>query len=175
VSDKLFERTIDIFVVDKNDVPIQGAKIAYKVNGVDAGEVEYAAGRSRISVVKRDTPVEVTASYAGETKTVKLDTNADIYKFKFNVDVGGTFMERHLALVIGLGLFVLAIILAFVFGNPTTLQTRMILGAFSLGGGAIATEISGMLKVDMTLGTKLTIGASGALAIFVILYLVLPA
>jgi hypothetical protein len=53
---------------------------------------------------------------------------------------------------VGLILFAVAIVLAFTFGSPTPLLNRIILGAFSLGGGAIATEISGMIKVDLQSG-----------------------
>jgi hypothetical protein len=84
-------------------------------------------------------------------------------------------MERHLPLIVGLAPFAVAAALAFTFGSPTPLQSRIILGIFSLGGGAIATEIGGMIKVDLNLGQKLVIGATSAIAIFVILYLVLPA
>jgi hypothetical protein len=46
---------------------------------------------------------------------------------------------------------------------------------FAIGGGGVASEIPGLLKVDMTLGSKFAIAASGALALFVILYFAVPA
>ncbi len=171
-------RTVDVFVRDKKGQPLPGVVIAFKKNGELAGTVPYAEGRARIELPDREISVGVSAAYGGETQSVDLAQNQDTYTFAFDVDPNpekGGFMERHLALIVGLALFAIAIILAFSFGSPTPLQARIILGVFSLGGGAIATEISGMIYVDMKFGTKVAIGATGALAIFVILYLVLPA
>jgi len=148
------------------------------VNGVPAGEVKNAEGRGRISLDDPQAQVGVSVTYEGVTQTEQLGPQQNSFTFRFDVSVGsapGDFMERHIALIVGLLLIAVAIVLAFVFGNPNPLQTRIILGTFSLAGGAIATEISGMIKVDLTLGTKLTIGATGALAVFVILYLIVPA
>lgn len=172
------ERSIDIFVRDRNGHPISGAEIRFAVNGVTVGEVRNAEGRGRIELADPDARVTASATYEGVTQTEKLAQQQNSFTFRFDVAVGsapGDFMERHIALIVGLVLIAIAIVLAFVFGTPTPLQTRIILGTFSLAGGAIATEISGMVKVDLTLGTKLTIGATGALAVFVILYVIVPA
>ena len=83
-------------------------------------------------------------------------------------------MERHVPLLVGLALLGLAIILAFTFNTVNPLQFRIVLGTFALAGGAISTEISGMLRVDLNFGKKLVIGATGAIAVFIILYLVVP-
>ena len=83
-------------------------------------------------------------------------------------------MQRHVPLVVGVALLMTALALAFTFSSPNTLQTRLILATASLGGGSIATEIPGMLNVNLSFGKKLAIGATGALAVFVILYLVAP-
>ena len=167
-----------MFVRDRNGYPISGAEIRFTVNGHPAGEVRNAEGRGRIELADADAVVAVSATYDGVTQTEQLSQQQRSFSFRFDVAVGpaaGDFMERHIALVVGLALIAVAIVLAFVFSTPNPLQTRIILGTFSLAGGAIATEISGMVKVNLSLGKKLTIGATGALAVFVILYLVLPA
>jgi hypothetical protein len=172
------ERSIDIFVRDRNGYPISGAEIRFTVNGVPAGEVKNAEGRGRIELADPTARVAVSAIYLGVVQTEQLSQQQNSFTFRFDVAAGsalGDLMERHLALIVGLALIAVAIVLAFVFGTPTPLQTRIILGTFSLAGGAIATEISGMVKVDLTLGTRLTIGATGALAVFIILYLIVPA
>jgi hypothetical protein len=171
-------RVIDIFVRDRQGHLIPGATIKFTIDGKPAGSVPDGDGRARLELPSRTSGVEVFATYEDETKTAKLAQYQDSYTFAFDVDVYPPWrvtMEKHLALIVGLVLFGVAAILAFVFPSPTTLQNRIILGFFSLGGGAIATEISGMINVNMKLGEKLAIGATGALAIFVILYLVLPA
>jgi hypothetical protein len=176
--ERKIERTIDIYVRDRNGHRIPGATIKFKTNGKDSGEVNDSEGSGRIELEKRDTAVDVEALYHGERQAAKLAVNQDFYVFTFDVDVNPNWrglMERHLPLIVGLLLFAVAIVLAFTFGAPTPLQSRIILGVFSLGGGAIATEIGGLIKVDLNLGQKLVVGATGAIAIFVILYLVLPA
>jgi len=174
----VLQRSIDIFVRDRTGRPIPGAEIRFTVNGEPAGEVKNSEGRGRIELADSTAQVGVSVTFAGVTRTAQLSQQQSAFTFTFDVAVGsdvGDYMERHIALVVGLALIAVAIALAFVFGSPSPLQTRVILGTFSLAGGAIATEISGMIKVDMTLGSKLTIGATGALAVFVILYLVVPA
>jgi hypothetical protein len=81
-------------------------------------------------------------------------------------------------------------ILAFVFGvvfvttilalvifipNPTVPQWRVFCAVLALAGGGVATTLTGMLKVNLTFGSKAAIAATGALAVFVILYFFVPA
>jgi hypothetical protein len=61
-------------------------------------------------------------------------------------------------------------VLAFVFQQPTPLQTKIIQALLALGFGGFATELTGFLKVDMNWGPRLVVGAGGALAVFVILW-----
>lgn len=79
-------------------------------------------------------------------------------------------MEAHLALIIGLILAAVATALAFIFNNPNPLQRQIILTLAALAGGAIATEIPGFLDVNLSLGEKTGVAASGAIAVFVVLY-----
>lgn len=87
----------------------------------------------------------------------------------------GNFMKEHFPAIIGIAFVVIAIVLGFSFPNPSSLQIRIILAVLSLGGGAFGTEISGMIKVDLSLGKQFVIGATGAAALFVILYFAVPA
>jgi hypothetical protein len=170
-------RVVDIFVRDREGRLIPGATIKFTVDGEPAGSVDRGDGRARIELPNRTSNVAVYAAYKGKSQTVPLAQAQDSYTFAFDVYVVPPWrkqVEKHLALIVGLILFAVAAVLTFVFSTPTPLQTRVILGFFSLGGGAIATEISGMIDVHMSLGKKLTIGATRALAVFVILYLVVP-
>jgi hypothetical protein len=85
------------------------------------------------------------------------------------------FLGRHGLAAVGIGFLVSAIALAFGYAHPTSVQTHMSLALFALGGGAFATELPGQVKADVNLGTKLVVGATGAAAIFVILYFAVPA
>jgi len=171
-----YERIIDVFVVDRNGRRINGAKIAFEKDGIPAGEVPLSYGNARIQLPDRTSVIRVIATYDNTSQDATLANSQDSFTFKFDVNTApGSFVEKHIALVVGLALFVVAVVLAFVFGTPTPLQQQILLGTFSLAGGAIATEISGMINVNLKLGTKLTVAATGALAIFVILYFFVPA
>lgn len=171
-----FQRAIDVFVRDRRGRPLPGAKIDFEMDGTFAGEVPNSEGRARIQLRDRTSVIGIAATYDGVSKREILSPEQDTFTFVFDVDnAPGAFMERHIALVVGLALIAVAITLAFAFGRPSPLQIQIIRGTFSLAGGAIATEISGMINVNLTLGTKLTIAATGALAIFVILFFFVPA
>ena len=83
----------------------------------------------------------------------------------------GSSVEKHIAAIIGLTLAAVAVALTFAVRNVTSLQRQILLSLFALAGGAIATEIPGFLNVNMSFGAKSAIGAGGALAVFVLLYL----
>jgi hypothetical protein len=168
-------RTIVIPVRDRAGRPLPGATVSFTVNGKPAGTAKNTNAGGLIQLSDRQAVVTVSASYHGETMgPITLAQNADHYTFQFDIDVGGPFMERHVPLAVGVVLLLIALALAFTFGTPNPLQTRLILATASLGGGAIATEIPGMLQVNMSFGQKLVIGATGAIAVFAILYLVVP-
>lgn len=171
------DRTIVISVCDRAGHPLPGATVSFTVNGTPAGTAKNTKAGGLIQLSDRQAVVAVSALYLGQTLgPITLAQNKDSYTFQFpNVEVGGSFMERHFPLVVGVALLLIALALAFTFGTPNSLQTRLILATASLGGGAIATEIPGMLNVNLSFGQKLAIGATGALAVFVILYLVVPA
>ncbi|BAT60093.1 hypothetical protein GJW-30_1_02628 [Variibacter gotjawalensis] len=173
----MLDRVVNVFAVDSNGRALVGADIQFFINGQAAGGVTGSDGRAHIQLDNRTDVVSVTVTYAGESQSEKLGQNQDTFEFRFaHVALEApSFMEKHLALFIGLALVVLSVVLAFFFKDPSALQTRIILAVLALGGGAVATEITGMLKVDLNLGQKLVVAATGALAIFVILYLVVPA
>jgi len=170
------DRSIIISVCDRAGHPLPGAKVTFTVNGKLAGTAKNTKAGGHIQLSDPHAVVTVSAQYLGKTMgPIRLAQNANSYTFQFlDVDVGGHFMQRHVPLVVGVALLMTALALAFTFSSPNTLQTRLILATASLGGGSIATEIPGMLNVNLSFGKKLAIGATGALAVFVILYLVAP-
>jgi hypothetical protein len=175
-----FEREIDVFVRDCANHPIPGARIQWKVNGVDAGTVENAEGRGRITLQDRAAIVEVTATYNGRTRTERLAPNQDHFTIVFpeiNVhpDNWKEIMSQHVPALIGVFFILIVIGLAFTFNSPNPLQIHIILAVLALGGGAFAMEISGIVWVNLRFGERLAVGATGAAAIFVILYFTVPA
>jgi hypothetical protein len=71
---------------------------------------------------------------------------------------------------VGVGFLLLAIILAVAIKEPSDLLTYLILALFALGGGAFATEILGLLNIQWSFGQRLSIGAAGAIGVFVMLF-----
>jgi VIT1/CCC1 family predicted Fe2+/Mn2+ transporter len=84
----------------------------------------------------------------------------------------------------------LNLVLAFIFGvlfmsviltlivhipNPTKAQAHVFSVVLALAAGGFASALSGMLNVRLTLGSRVAIGATGALAVFVIVYFFMPA
>ena len=169
-------RDIFVFVRDRNDLPLAGATVTFSVNGLPAGEVAQAEGRGSIHLENSAAVVSVTASYTGlADQSVVLAPESNAHTFKFDVDAGPSTVSKHIPLIVGIGFLLLALALGFTFSSPTLLQTRLILVVASLGGGLVASEIPGMLNVNLTFGKRVAIGATGALAVFVILYFMLPA
>lgn len=73
-------------------------------------------------------------------------------------------------------IFVVAILVLVVFiPNPTRVQYHFFTIVMALAAGGVATVMTGMIDVRASFGKKLAIGATGALAVFVIVYFFLPA
>jgi hypothetical protein len=80
-----------------------------------------------------------------------------------------------LAFVFGV-LFLVAILTLVIFiPNPTKAQAQVFSVILALAAGGFASVLSGMLNVRLTLTSKVAIGATGALAVFVIVYFFVPA
>lgn len=171
-------RTIIVFVRDKVGNPLHGAKVGFWVNKVYVGEVPSGEGRASIAVANATDEVALHAVYEGEEQKADLVQNQNTWTFKFDVDTSPpthlTLMKEKTPLVVGLFLLAVALVLVFAFSAPTTLQARLILATASLAGGLIASEIPGMFKAQLSLGKRFGVGATGAAAVFVILYFAGP-
>jgi hypothetical protein len=82
---------------------------------------------------------------------------------------------KHFPALVGIIFVLLALAYAFAFQKPTPPQVYFLLALCSVAGGGFGGEIAGFIKTDLTLSSKLTISAAGAFAIFVLLYLFVPA
>lgn len=73
-------------------------------------------------------------------------------------------------LIVGVGFMLIGLVVAMAFPNPTVFQIFVFRVFVALSGGAFAAYIPGMLDVDLK-----WVRGSGAIAVFLILYLVSPA
>lgn len=72
-------------------------------------------------------------------------------------------------------IFVLALlVLTVAIPNPTPSQEQTFRVVMSLAAAGIASMIPGMLNISATGGKRFTLRAAGALAVFVIVYLINP-
>jgi hypothetical protein len=67
------------------------------------------------------------------------------------------------------------LVIAVLIPQPSPFQLRVFTPVLAIAVAGVATVMTGLLNVQMTLGKQLTIGATGAIATFVIVYLVNPA
>ena len=169
------KRIVDVYVVDARDHALPDAEVSFFLNDHYAGKVPNANGHGNIRLSDRDDVLKVSVTYRGETKEFPLSQSQDNLTVRFDVNYLGAFMEKHLPLAVGIFFVLLSLVLGFAFANPTVLQTRLILGTWALAAGGIATEIPGTLGFNFTLGQKIAVGATGAIAVFAILYLMKPA
>ena len=170
------DRLILVDIQDALGEPIPGAVVKVSVNGQPTGEVQTTnIGRATITVSSPSAIVEIEA--VPVRKQVKFAENVENFVLRFEEFVrrGPTFWEKHFPAGIGICFLVITIALVFIFADPKPLQAYVILATLSVALGAIASEITGLLKVDIGIGTKVAISAAGALAVFVIIYFFKPA
>jgi hypothetical protein len=82
-------------------------------------------------------------------------------------------MSKHLPLMVGIVFVIIAITLGFIFDSPTPLQSRLVIGTWALAAGGITTEMPSALGVEWDLRKKIAAGATGAIAVFAILCLLI--
>lgn len=174
-----FSRRIDVTARDSNGELVRGADFEWFVGCESVGSGHQSDGHSCLEVSDPNASVAVSAILDGERKpAVTLAHDQNFYEFVFDVAIHPTwkdFAMKHFPALIGIFFILLAVVLAFVFQEPNTLQTRILLATFALGGGGFGGEIAGFINTDLTLGEKLKISAGGACAIFVILFFFVPA
>lgn len=168
-------RTIIVYVRDRTGRLLAGARVGFWLNKDYAGEVPSGEGHASITVDNPQDEVEVNAVYGGVEQKVPLSQSQDSWTFHFDVDPFPhsfiAIMKQKIPLLVGLLLMFTALALGFAYPEPNILQVRLILSTASLAGGLIASEIPGMFNLNMSLGNRLVVGATGALAVFVLLYL----
>jgi len=174
-----FSRRVSATAKDLNGELIKGVDFNWFVNGESAGTGKTSEGHSTIEVLDANAVISVSAVFGGTTKgPVVLANDQTLYSFIFETTIHSSreqFAMKHFPAIIGIVFILLAVVLVFVFGKPTALQTHVVLALFALGGGGFGGEIAGFLNVNLTLTQKLTISAGGAAAIFVLLYFFVPA
>lgn len=84
-------------------------------------------------------------------------------------------LYRILAFAFGVTITIALLLIAIAIPEPSSFQLRVFTTVLAISVAGCSTVMTGMLKVDWTFGSQLAVGAAGALATFVIVYLVNPA
>ncbi|HEX8263734.1 MAG TPA: hypothetical protein VF547_12765, partial [Allosphingosinicella sp.] len=82
---------------------------------------------------------------------------------------------KVLPLALGVVLVATALTLAFAFKDANPLQQQLVRSTFAIGVGALASQVPGLLNINVTIGTTATISAAGAIAAFVVTFFFVPA
>jgi hypothetical protein len=67
------------------------------------------------------------------------------------------------------------LVIAIYIPEPKPFQVRTFTTVMAIAAAGVATVMTGLINTEIKLGTQLTIGATGALAVFVVVYMVNPA
>jgi len=127
-----------------------------------------------------DADIRVEAFYGNYHHSVKLAGNVDVMPIRFpevKFVPEDQRSQQHIEAAVfycGVALLLLSIGLAIFIPNPTTYQLRIFTGLFAIAMGAFALRLTGMLTVRLTFGQKVLISATGALAVFVLVYFFIP-
>jgi hypothetical protein len=180
---KLWYDAMLVKVVDRNSQPIERAVVKFFVEATHFGTCTTgSSGACHILITPSAKAIRITADAEGFHKEQLVDSDSGSFTFQFEEIECETLSENHVAMLAekhfpgltGIAFLLLAIYLAF-SGETTIFQKRIILATFALAGAGLATELTGFLRVQLSFGTKLAIQAGGALAVFIILYLLVPA
>jgi hypothetical protein len=197
------DRQINIYVRDKHDKPLPRATVDVAVDGEYFGTFEAIEGHCSVQMDGPRAAVGLTAHYDNqEPQKANLNPETDHYTFRFLVTGGYSNMVRHILtaaaaivvillilaaafylgllvglipLVLGIVLTLTALVLAFVFSQPTALQAQLIRSTFALGAGGLASQIPGLLNVQLSVGGQATITAAGAIAVYIVTFFFKPA
>jgi hypothetical protein len=198
----LMDRLINIYVRDKHGNLLPDCTIDVEVDGDHFGTFEAAEGHASVGMGGRRVNVRLTATYDGSSQSALLGPDTDQFTFEFAVTGRYSTMYRDIALgalasviivgaivalfylgllagamplVTGMLLLIAAVALAFIFPEQNNLQQHLVRGMFALGVGLVASQIPGLINIDLGLGEKAKITAGGALAVYVISYFFVPA
>lgn len=196
------DRLIRIFVRDCHRRPLPGSTVKFYLDDSPVGEIQDSEGSASLQVAQSGT-IKVEVTYPGQhPQSEVLGAGQDDFTFQFNVRGGFSPMKKDilaallgaaivaglillafylgilagvLPLALGVVLLVIALVLAFTFGTPTLLQAQLIRSTFALAAGALATQIPGLLNVNLSIGTQAAITAGGAIGVYIITFFFTPA
>jgi hypothetical protein len=172
-------RNLHIYVQDANGQPLTGATIkVIRHEGAEVGEAFESTGHASFSIPGDRTRLEVSATLGVEQLKADLGAATDIYTFRFafaQEQSLTSLAKSHIPAIVGGLLLATALALAFLYQDPSALQSQLIRSTAALGFGGLASILTGMIQAKVTLGKQLVVSATGAAAVYVISFFFIPA
>jgi hypothetical protein len=184
-------KSISVSVYDRNEQPIPGAVVTWTVKHkgqeftlgpvTTTGFLNSSADIQIKDEGQLDEPyLDVTASYGDKAHTDRISIDKHKHPIKLDL-LMPTPQKQHptlyiiLAFLFGVLFLGAILVIAVLIPQPSPFQWRVFPSVLATAVAGAATVMTGLLNVQMTLGKQLTIGATGAIATFAIVYLVNPA
>jgi len=173
---KLTEHSLNIFVVDRNGIPIPGATVrAYVGNDLIAEATTKGSLDTpiRLQLSAEITVVTIKATVQKWERSATIDAEAGGYRFDFP-EVAmpqAVSWEKIVAVAFGILFVGTMLVIAVKYPNPTAFQYTTFRIVLALACAGVASVIPGVL--NLSVGAWLRAG--GALAVFAIVYFYSPA
>jgi hypothetical protein len=177
----MLQRVVRVEARDRDGALIEGARFNIYINNTLTASTEGGNGFATVHVDNPKADIKVEALYDRYRREIRIAGNADVMPIRFPevkympADIKSQHKFETVAFYCGIVFLLLAVVLAISIPNPTSFQLRVFTGFFSIAVGAFSIKLTGMLSVRMTFGTKVLISATGALAVFVLIYFFVPA
>jgi hypothetical protein len=172
----LSDNALNVFVVDRNGIPILGAIVTATVKGTPVAQGTTTGSSSapiRLQLSSEITSLDLKAVARGIEKGATVDANVGNYRFDFpeiSMPQDNNW-EKVVAVVFGIVFIATMLIIAIKFPNPTQYQYTTFRIVLALACAGVASVIPGVLNLNLGAWIR----AGGALAVFVIVYFYSPA
>lgn len=177
----LEDRLVRVEALDKHGSLLTGAQFRVFVNGVFTAKTENGRGFCTVQAPNTNEIIEVEATYRKISKRSKIALGVETFPIYFDeIEIkenssDKTSISEILVFSIGVFFIICCVVLAIFISEPTTFQWRVFGGILSVGLAAFGLGLSGMIHTEISFERRLLISATGALAIFVLVYFFAPA
>jgi hypothetical protein len=176
-------KTLNVFVVDRNGTPIRGARVIVSDAGEVIGSGTTTGMRNRPVGLQLDQTydsVKVAVEYEGRRKgPVCVDLTNRNYEVVFEevsvpqTSSGPSTWEKIAVFVFGLIFVVVLLVMAIAVPNPTEFQLLVFRIVLALAAAGVAAIIPGFLNIESRTALY-AVRAGGAMGVFLLVYLVNP-
>jgi hypothetical protein len=171
------DRVIRIEALDRDGALLEGAQFRVFIDSNPLAESQGGRGFITMQLQHTGAQIRAEASYGKYHHEVIIAESAETIPIVFPevkyVPVDQRF--ENIVFFVGVAFLLIGLALAIVIPTPTIFQTRIFSGFFALAAGAFGLKLTGMLNVQMSFGQRLVVSATGAFAVFILVYFFMPA